>query len=211
MACVAQSSYRDKAKRGFDICLAAIGLIMLLPLMLSIFAAIWLGSGGPVLYKQQRIGFAGRRFQCLKFRTMVPNAEQALRELLEVSVEARDEWEQNFKLKKDPRITPFGNFLRQTSLDELPQLFNVLAGHMSLVGPRPIVADEMVRYGDQLPLYLSVRPGLTGLWQISGRSDCSYHERVRYDEEYVRNLSLKRDILIILRTVEAVLNRRGSF
>ncbi|MBL0407660.1 sugar transferase [Microvirga aerilata] len=208
---LSRPSFHRKAKRGLDVCLATLGMIMLFPLMLLICALIWLGSGGPVLYKQQRIGMAGRRFQCLKFRTMVPNADKVLQELLETSADARDEWEQSFKLKKDPRITPFGKFLRQTSLDELPQLFNVLVGDMSLVGPRPIVANEMARYGDVLPLYFSIRPGLTGIWQISGRSDCSYQERVAYDEQYVRNLSLKNDILIILRTFEAVFSRRGSF
>jgi undecaprenyl-phosphate galactose phosphotransferase len=141
---------------------------------------------------------------------MRPDADKLLQDLLQKSPEARHEWEQNFKLKNDPRITPIGQFLRKTSLDELPQLVNVIIGDMSLVGPRPIVADEMARYGEVLPLYLSVRPGLTGLWQTSGRSDCTYAERVALDEQYVRTWSLWNDMVIILRTIRVVLSGRGS-
>jgi exopolysaccharide production protein ExoY len=207
---IQQALLERKIKRGFDIVFAALMILLLLPLMVLIGALIWYSSGGPILLSQARIGMAGRPFGCLKFRTMVPNADKMLRDFLERNPEARQEWEQSFKLKNDPRITPIGHLLRKTSLDELPQLFNIVAGEMSLVGPRPIVAAELPRYGDVLPLYLSVRPGLTGLWQISGRSDCSYPERVAFDEEYVRTWSFRNDIGIIMRTIEAVLSGRGS-
>jgi Undecaprenyl-phosphate galactose phosphotransferase WbaP len=197
-------------KRGFDIGLAMLLFALLLPLMLGICAWIRAGSSGPILFRQQRIGLRGESFTCLKFRTMAPDADKLLQDLLQKSPEARREWEQSYKLKNDPRITPIGQFLRKTSLDELPQLLNVIVGDMSLVGPRPIVAAETARYGDVLPLYLSVRPGLTGLWQVSGRSDCTYPERVALDEQYVRTWSLWSDFVIVLRTIEVVLSGRGS-
>lgn len=207
---VRHASVESKVKRIFDFTFAILMIVLLLPLLVLIGVLIWCGSEGPILFRQQRIGLAGRPFECWKFRTMAPDAERLLRELLERSPEARSEWEQSFKLKNDPRITPLGRFLRKTSLDELPQLFNAVSGEMSLVGPRPIVAAELSRYGEALPLYLSVRPGLTGLWQTSGRSNCSYPERVAFDEEYVRTWSLWNDIAIIFRTVEAVLSGKGS-
>lgn len=207
---VPRVSINSKLKRSFDVIFAALLIALLLPLMALIGVLIWLGSGGPILFRQQRVGMGGRPFLCLKFRTMAPNADQILRDLLERSPEARKEWEQNFKLKNDPRITSIGKFLRKTSLDELPQLFNVLVGDMSLVGPRPVVAAELPKYGSVLPLYFSVRPGLTGLWQINGRSDCSYSERVAFDEKYVRTWSFRKDLVIILRTLEVVLSGKGS-
>jgi Undecaprenyl-phosphate galactose phosphotransferase WbaP len=204
-------SYERRWKRTFDISIAAFIVILLLPLMACLCILIRLGSQGPILFRQRRIGMRGEAFDCMKFRTMHPDAERMLQVLLEKSSEARREWEQNFKLKDDPRITTVGKFLRKTSLDELPQLFNVLRGDMSLVGPRPIVADEMERYGNVLPLYLSVRPGLTGLWQISGRSDCSYPERVSLDEQYLRKCSFWNDTVIVVKTIKVVLSGYGSY
>jgi len=207
---VPRASLERKLKRGFDLAFATLMIALLLPLMMVIGLLIWLGSDRPILYRQQRVGMGGKPFQCLKFRTMAPDADLLLNNLLERSPEAKKQWEQSFKLKNDPRITPIGSILRKTSLDELPQLFNILAGEMSLVGPRPIVADELPRYESVLPLYLSVRPGLTGLWQVRGRSDCSYSERVAFDEEYVRTWSFRNDIVIIVRTIGVVLSGRGS-
>lgn len=205
-----QASFERACKRGLDVSVAAIMIFLLLPLMVCICVLVRLGSAGPVLFRQARIGMGGRKFECLKFRTMILDADAALQELSKKSPEARYEWEQTFKLKKDPRITLFGHFLRRTSLEELPQLFNVLAGEMSLVGPPPVVAAETSRYGNALPVYLSVRPGLTGLWQVSGRSECSYAVRVALDEQYVRTWSLWNDVKIIMRTVDVVLRQRGS-
>ncbi|WP_445503112.1 sugar transferase [Microvirga sp. G4-2] len=204
------ASFESKLKRGFDIVFATLMIFLLFPMMILIALLIWSSSEGPILFRQKRVGIRGRSFGCLKFRTMVPNADRLLQELLDRSPEAMREWEQSFKLKNDPRITPIGHFLRKTSLDELPQLFNVIAGEMSLVGPRPIVTAELPRYGDALQLYLSVRPGLTGLWQINGRSDCSYPERVALDLEYLRTWSFQNDVVIMIRTVGAILSGRGS-
>jgi Undecaprenyl-phosphate galactose phosphotransferase WbaP len=207
---VKHTTFKAGCKRGFDVGFAVLMFVLLLPLMLCICALIRASSSGPIVYRQQRIGKGGKTFMCLKFRTMSPDADRLLQELLQKSPEARREWELSFKLKNDPRITPIGQFLRKTSLDELPQLLNIINGDMSLVGPRPIVASEMARYSNILPLYLSVRPGLTGLWQVSGRSNCTYTERVALDEQYIRTWSLWKDIVIILRTLAVVLNRRGS-
>jgi len=142
---------------------------------------------------------------------MVVGSEAVLAELLERDPNARSEWEASRKLSRDPRITALGNFLRKTSLDELPQLFNVLAGDMSLVGPRPVVPDELTRYGDRVAYYLAVRPGLTGLWQVSGRNNCTYDERVALDSDYVERWGLGSDLLILFRTIPAVLKQHGSY
>jgi undecaprenyl-phosphate galactose phosphotransferase len=150
-------------------------------------------------------------FGCLKFRTMVPDADGVLRRLLEDDPRARAEWESDFKLKDDPRITPIGAFLRRTSLDELPQLWNVLKGEMSLVGPRPIIEEELERYGDQVGYYLETRPGITGLWQISGRNDTGYEDRVALDSWYVRNWSLWYDLVILVKTINVVLQHKGAY
>ncbi len=150
-------------------------------------------------------------FRCLKFRTMVPNAEQVLRDLLRAHPELRDEWTENHKLRYDPRVTPIGRFLRRTSLDELPQLWNVLRGEMSLVGPRPIVRAELLRYGRQASMYLAVRPGLTGLWQVKGRSDTTYRRRVAMDKYYVRSRSLWMDLYIVAVTAVVILKRAGAY
>ena len=164
----------------------------------------------PVLFGHQRIGHDGKPFVCYKFRTMVPDADKVLDDVLSGSAIFKAEWEKDFKLREDPRVTPIGAYLRRTSLDELPQLWNVLKGEMSLVGPRPIVEKELVRYGENAAYYLEVRPGLTGLWQISGRNDVDYAARVQFDSWYVRNWSLWNDIVILLRTIQVVLKRNGA-
>ncbi|MFC2966688.1 sugar transferase [Acidimangrovimonas pyrenivorans] len=189
---------------------AAVLLLFFAPFFLIIAAVLKLREGGPILFAHERIGLNGRRFRCLKFRTMVPDARERLEALLAADPVARREWEQTQKLTDDPRISCLGDTLRRTSLDELPQLFNVLRGEMSLVGPRPIVEDEQHHYGENFREYLSVRPGLTGLWQVSGRSNTTYPERVAMDVEYVRNHSLWSDLRILLRTVRVVLFRDGA-
>jgi len=168
-------------------------------------------SGGAALYSHERIGRYGNSFNCLKFRSMRADADKVLGDLLKNDPKARAEWEKDFKLKNDPRITPVGHFLRRTSLDELPQLFNVLRGEMSLVGPRPVVEEELKRYQDNVHYYLQVRPGMTGLWQVSGRNDTSYVERVSLDSWYVQNWSLWYDIAILFKTIDIVLNRKGAY
>jgi len=178
--------FAQSYKRAFDLVVGlAIGLLTA-PLIAAIAALIWLTDGRPVLYRQQRVGMNRRPFGCLKFRTMVPDAERRLQALLESNPAARDEWLRDRKLKDDPRISRIGHLLRRTSLDELPQLWNVLRGEMSLIGPRPVVEEELARYGDRAALYLKTRPGLTGLWQVSGRSDVDYARRVALDSHYVR-------------------------
>ncbi|WP_286792585.1 sugar transferase [Marinobacter sp. Hex_13] len=197
-------------KRGFDIVGSSVLLIILAPAMFLIY--ILIRKDGPqVIFSHQRVGERGQLFGCLKFRTMVVNAQEVLAELLENDEAARKEWEKDFKLKFDPRITKIGAFLRKTSLDELPQLFNVLKGEMSLVGPRPVINEEMKRYGSNAGYYLSVRPGMTGLWQVSGRNDVSYSERVNLDIEYVTKWSFWGDVKILAMTVGVVLNKEGSY
>lgn len=172
---------------------------------------IYLRDPGPVLYGHRRIGRHGRVFRCLKFRTMVQDSDAVLARHLAASPEAAAEWAAARKLRADPRVTGIGARLRKASLDELPQLFNVLCGEMSLVGPRPIVTDEARHYGEALAAYLAVRPGVTGLWQISGRSDTSYAERVELDRAYVRGRTMALDLWILVRTVVVVLKGRGSY
>ncbi len=162
------------------------------------------------MFRHKRIGLDGRQFDCLKFRTMVVDADRVLHDLLRSDALAAAEWSVSRKLTDDPRITRLGNIMRRSSLDELPQLWNVIVGDMSIVGPRPIVAAEIQRYNSDFVYYTAVRPGITGLWQTSGRSDCSYAERVALDRDYVSNWSLKRDLAIIVRTVPAVLWQEGS-
>ena len=163
------------------------------------------------MFAHPRIGRNGRPFNCLKFRSMVVNAKEVLVELLASNEDARREWNRDFKLRNDPRITPLGHFLRKSNLDELPQLFNVLKGDMSLVGPRPIVHEEVDRYGDKFAYYKATRPGMTGLWQTSGRNDLSYAERVDLDVRYVRNWSLWQDIVALLRTFPLFVKRNGVY
>ncbi len=184
-------------------------LLFLAPMMLIIAGVIML-DGGPALFKQERIGRGGRRFTCLKFRTMVIDAERRLQMFLDRDSRARAEWSRDHKLRYDPRITAFGRFLRRSSLDELPQLINVLSGDMSLVGPRPIVEAEACRYGRRFKSYCSVRPGITGLWQVSGRTNISYRRRVAMDVLYVRKRNIVLYIWLILATIPAVLARRGA-
>ena len=186
-------------------------LLLLLPVMCLIALAVR-ADGGPVLFRHTRIGQGGRTFGCLKFRSMVIGADRKLAEHLAADLAAAAEWAERRKLANDPRVTRLGRFLRSTSLDELPQLFNVLRGDMSLVGPRPVVQEELaVHYGATgTAAYMSVRPGITGLWQISGRSETTYHRRVSLDIHYASSVSVLRDIGILLRTVPAVLARRGA-
>ncbi len=196
-------------KRSFDIIASFLLLAALAPLMLFIAMKVR-ADGGPSVFGHTRIGRDGREFKCLKYRTMVQNSADILANLLATNEDARREWQTDFKLKNDPRITPIGRFLRRTSLDELPQLLNVLRGEMSLVGPRPVVRDELSRYGEVLAHYLKVRPGMTGLWQISGRSDVGYDQRVMLDRWYVQNWSLWSDLVILIRTVRVVLRSEGA-
>ncbi len=201
---------RRFSKRMFDIAAASVLLALLSPLLLAVVALIC-RDGGNILFGHRRIGAQGKSFKCWKFRSMVLDAEAVLRDVLENDPEARAEWERDFKLRNDPRITPIGRFLRSTSLDELPQLLNVLTGEMSLVGPRPIVADEVVRYGAAFHDYTRCRPGITGIWQVSGRNDTTYAERVQLDQHYARNWSFTNDIAVLLRTPIAVLRRSGAY
>ena len=197
-------------KRTFDVMVATAMLLFALPAMFFIAVIMFSTDRGPILFSHERIGQNGKRFRCLKFRSMVVDSQEALRRHLEMFPQARAEWEATQKLRDDPRITPLGRFLRVTSLDELPQLINVIQGEMSLVGPRPIVQDEVVRYADQIEHYAAVRPGITGLWQVSGRSDVDYEQRVQLDTLYVREWSFIGDLVIMLKTVKVVVLRTGS-
>ncbi len=198
-------------KRCFDLVAAIIVGLIFLPGLALICVCIRLASSGPVLYGQRRVGRHAREFTAWKFRTMVVNADQVLEQYLTDNPELRQEWDVDHKLKHDPRITRLGRFLRKFSLDELPQLWNVLCGHMSFVGPRPIVWAEVGRYGKRFALYRRVTPGITGLWQISGRNNTTYEERTRLDEYYVRHWSVLLDLYILLRTVRAVLFAEGAY
>ena len=198
------------AKRALDIIGAGVGLVLLAPFFL-IVALMVRADGGPAFFAHQRVGRGGKLFGCLKFRSMVVDSQARLESLLASDPAARAEWEATRKLKNDPRITRIGRFLRSTSLDELPQLINVLRGEMSLVGPRPVQEAEIDRYyGASAAHYMAVRPGITGLWQVSGRSETSYESRVALDVAYVSRPSLLADIAILLRTPVAVLSRRGA-
>jgi Undecaprenyl-phosphate galactose phosphotransferase WbaP len=197
-------------KRAFDMFAAAFFGVVLSPLILIIVLMIGI-EGEPVLFRHKRVGRNGQVFHCLKFRTMVHDAEQVLRDVLRNHPELRDEWIQNHKIRNDPRITPVGRFLRRTSLDELPQLWNILRGEMSLVGPRPVVREELLRYGRNVAHYLAVRPGLTGLWQVKGRSNTSYRRRVAMDTYYVLNQGIVFDLQIVAATSGAVWRRVGAY
>lgn len=199
------------ACRILDIIFALAGLIFVAPLMVVVAIAIKIQDGGPVFFGHSRIGYEGRSFRCWKFRSMVVDAEARLTALLARDPEARREWETDQKLRRDPRVTLLGRILRVSSIDELPQLFNVLRGEMSLVGPRPIVTGEVARYGRRFAQYCSVRPGITGLWQISGRNDVSYRRRVAMDTVFATTLSLSLYLKILFATVPAVMKREGSY
>lgn len=197
--------------RALDVAVAVAGLLALAPLFAVIAALVWFQDGGSPMFAHRRVGRYGRRFACYKFRTMVRDAEPRLRAVLAADPAARAEWARDHKLRRDPRITALGGFLRRYSLDELPQLLNVLRGQMSLVGPRPIVEAEIPKYGRRFKDYCAVRPGLTGLWQVSGRNDVSYRRRVATDVVYARQKCLGLDLHIMARTLPAVLARRGSY
>ncbi len=198
-------------KRCMDVTLTLVGGACLLPVLAVVAALIKATSTGPVFFGHTRIGFRGQRFTAWKFRSMIQNGGDLLRAHLEADPAARAEWARDHKLKDDPRVTRIGALLRKTSLDELPQLWNVLRGDMSLVGPRPIVDAEVEKYGKYYAIYKSVRPGITGLWQVSGRNDTTYGERLRYDEFYVRNWSPWLDMHLLARTVSALCFRRGAY
>ena len=197
------------AKRVTDVVLSSLALVALSPLF-ALIGALVASSGGRVLFRHPRVGKDGKIFNCLKFSTMMMGATECLDEYLSYHPEAREEWDTTRKLTFDPRTTGIGRLLRRTSLDELPQLINVLKGDMSLVGPRPVTSPELAYYGDKAELYRSVRPGITGLWQISGRNDVSYDERVALDARYVREQSFWVDASILLRTPRVVLARTGA-
>lgn len=200
----------SRTKRAFDVFAAIALLIALSPVMLTL-AFMVRRDGGPAIFGHRRIGSNGETFRCLKFRSMCVDAEKRLEEHLAANPEARAEWERDFKLRDDPRVTKLGDFLRRSSLDELPQLINVIRGEMSLVGPRPIVADEVERYGDRFIAYRNCRPGITGLWQVSGRNDVSYRARVRLDSFYAARWSFAKDVFILVRTVGVVFRRSGAY
>lgn len=198
-------------KRGLDLLLCCTGGLLVLPFLLFIALAIMVESPGTPFFRQQRIGRWGKPLTILKFRTMVPDAEAQLQRCLAKDPELRAEWEADQKLRCDPRITRVGQLLRKTSLDELPQIWNVLLGDMSLVGPRPIVESEIAKYGQAFDAYVEVRPGITGLWQVSGRNDLSYTQRILLDRYYISNWSIWLDLAILLRTVPVVFGRKGAY
>ncbi len=197
-------------KRLFDIVVASLALLVLAPMLLVIALIIRLQDGERALLFQKRCGLNGETFTCLKLRSMVPDAADRLQAVIDSCPKARLEWETSRKITNDPRITPIGHVIRKTSIDELPQLINIIRGDMSIVGPRPIQPYELSQYGEGLQHYTKVRPGLTGLWQISGRSDTTFAERVKLDVEYVNTQSFWGDISIILKTIPAVLFSRGA-
>jgi exopolysaccharide production protein ExoY len=197
-------------KRWFDATAALAALLLLMPLFCLIALAIKLWNGGPVFYRHSRVGLEGKAFDCLKFRSMVINADEVLARHLAANNEAADEWQKSRKLKRDPRITPLGASMRKTSIDELPQLLNILKGEMSFVGPRPIVIEEVPKYGPVIAHYLRTRPGLTGPWQISGRNDLDYATRVALDQAYVENWSFRGDLTIIAKTARVVVATRDG-
>ncbi|MCL6543640.1 MAG: sugar transferase [Bryobacteraceae bacterium] len=200
-----------RLKRFIDLVLGCLLLAVSLPLAVVIGLAIWLESGAPVLFAHRRIGLGGRTFLLYKFRSMVVNADEVLREHLERRPDLALEWLRDHKLKVDPRVTRVGRFLRRRSLDEIPQFWNVLRGDMSLVGPRPIVPGETQKYGPHFRMYTLVRPGLTGLWQVSGRNDTSYGNRVSLDLQYIREWTPWLDLRILFRTVWVVLRGHGAY
>jgi Undecaprenyl-phosphate galactose phosphotransferase WbaP len=201
----------ERLKRACDLTFTLLGGMICLPLVGLIALAIKFGSRGPIFFSHERIGRFGHRFEALKFRTMVTNGDEVLAAHLAANPEAREEWRRDHKLKRDPRITFIGGILRKTSLDELPQLWNVVRGEMSLIGPRPIVHAEISKYGDDFDVYLQALPGITGLWQVSGRNDTSYRQRVSLDVEYVVTWSIWTDVMILLRTALVVVRQTGAY
>ena len=205
------SPYNRALKRIFDLILTIFGGLIISPVLLAIALAVAVENRGRVIFAHKRVGAAGKKFPCYKFQTMVPDAEAKLKKYLAENPEAQREWNETFKLTNDPRVTKLGNFLRRTSLDELPQLWNVIRGEMSLVGPRPIVQAEVPRYGKNIREYYMVLPGITGMWQVSGRSDTTYPERVAMDTWYVRNWSVWIDLMYLFKTVKAVFSGKGAY
>ena len=199
------------AKRLIDMVMLILSLVILIPLTFVIAIAIMVESGRPVFFKHKRIGMGGTPFTAWKYRTMFKDADEIFEEAINVDLELRREWEENLKLKNDPRLTKVGSILRRHSLDEFPQFWNVLRGEMSIVGPRPIVEREIEKYGDSFDLYIQVLPGLTGLWQVSGRSDLTYTERVWLNTHYVRNWSVWLDLVILVRTIWVVIAGVGAY
>lgn len=194
-----------------DLSVALLALALFAPIMALVAMAVFCEGKGPVIFAHTRIGRGAHRFKTLKFRSMRSDAAAVLAEHLRTHPEAAGEWERDQKLRDDPRITPLGRFLRKSSLDELPQLVNVVRGEMSIVGPRPIVEGEVPRYGRRFRTYCSVRPGITGVWQVSGRSDVSYRRRVAMDAIYARRKSIALDLRLMAATIPAVLARKGSY
>jgi len=198
-------------KTVFDITLALILTLVFSPLLIIIYLAIFITTGNNPVFRQKRIGKEGKEFDIYKFKTMVENADEILKQYLEQNSKAKEEYEKYHKLKDDPRITKIGKFLRRTSLDELPQLINILKGEMSLIGPRPILPNEISKFGEYFEYYKAVKPGITGLWQVSGRNELDFYQRIRLDVWYVRNWSIELDFLILLKTILIVLSRKGSY
>jgi lipopolysaccharide/colanic/teichoic acid biosynthesis glycosyltransferase len=207
---VAEGGWYPIFKRCFDIVGASLAIVFLSPLLVTIGACAYVSGGSP-LFRHRRVGRGGEFFDCFKFRTMVTDADRVLQNLLDSDRRIKEEWLRDHKLRDDPRITRFGRFLRRTSLDELPQLWNVLRGDMSLVGPRPVVPDELPRYGRKVATFLSARPGITGLWQISGRNNTDYRRRVALDVCYVRSRSAILDVYILVKTLRVVFNTSGAY
>ncbi|MEJ0005426.1 MAG: sugar transferase [Steroidobacteraceae bacterium] len=201
---------RESLKRVFDVAGAVLLGIVFSPLIVVISVLLH-REGGQIIFRHRRIGRHGKAFDCLKFRSMVPDADRILRDLLEQHPEIRAEWLRDHKLRDDPRVTAVGRFLRRTSLDELPQLWNVIRGEMSLVGPRPVVREELLRYGRCASIYLAARPGVTGLWQVTGRNNTDYRRRVVLDVYYVRRQNLVLDLYILFKTTYVVLGGSGAY
>ena len=199
------------AKRIFDLVATVVGGLLILPILLILAVLVGIDNKGRIIFAHRRVGRKGKLFPCYKFQSMVPDAQERLEEYLAKNPTAREEWEESFKLANDPRVTKLGGFLRKTSLDELPQLLNVLMGDMSLVGPRPIVTKEIERYGDYIREYYMVPPGITGMWQVNGRSDTTYEERVAMDTWYVRNWSVWIDLVYLFKTVKTVFTGKGAY
>lgn len=199
-------------KRLFDIFFSILVLVLTSPLMAFIALTVRFSSKGKIVYAHERIGRGGKPFRCYKFRTMYPDADSRLKEILESCPNLKKEWDQTHKLKNDPRVTPIGKLLRKTSLDEFPQFWNILKGNLSVVGPRPVVHYEVTKHlGPKAAKILSIRPGLTGLWQVSGRSDTSYANRIKMDEQYVDSQSIYLDIKIIAKTIPSMLYSKGAY
>lgn len=200
----------DAAYTALNQVMALLVITLLAPVLAFIAYRIWRVDGAPLTFAHYRVGLRGRQFRCFKFRTMVRNSAEVLDGLLRTNAVARAEWKQDHKLRNDPRVTHIGELLRKTSLDELPQLFNILRGEMHFVGPRPVTVDELKRYGVRKRHYMSVKPGLTGLWQVSGRNNTTYDERVEFDSDYVERRSPFFDSWILMRTVKVVITRDGA-